>query len=84
MNTGRMVTIGLMLQHSPGVLSEVLNQVALAGCSVLTINQNIPVHGVANLTLVLELKDMKIHVNQLIQILEKVQGVTKVNILARE
>ena len=84
MNTGRMITVALMLQHSPGVLSEVLNQIAQAGCSILTINQNIPVHGVANVTLTLELKNMTINVDKLIQIIETINGVTKVNILAKE
>lgn len=84
MNTGRMITIALMLGHSPGVLSEVLNQIAQSGASVLTINQNIPVHGVANVTISLELKNMMIDIDKFIQTLEKTRGVKKVNILAKE
>lgn len=84
MNTGKMITIAIMLDHSPGVLSEVLNQIAQSRASVLTINQNIPVHGVANVTISLELKDMMTHIDKLIQALEKTQGVKKVNILAKE
>lgn len=84
MNTGRIITIALMLNHAPGVLSEVLNQIAQASGSVLTINQNIPVHGVANVTISLELKNMTIHVDKLIQRIEKIPGVKKVNILAKE
>lgn len=84
MNTGRMITVALMLDHSPGVLSEVLNEIAQAKASILTINQNIPVHGVANVTVSLELKNMMVHVDKLIQIIEKIQGVKKVNILAKE
>ncbi len=84
MNTGKMITVALILQHSPGILSEVLNQVAKAGCNILTINQNIPLHGVANVTLALELLGAEINVTGLIKTLENIKGVTKVNILARE
>ncbi|AKL97168.1 putative protein UPF0735 [Clostridium aceticum] len=84
MNTSRMITMALILEHSPGVLSEVLNEIADAQASILTINQNIPVHGVANVTISLELKNMMIQVDKLIQILESMEGVNKVTILAKE
>ncbi|WP_236905020.1 ACT domain-containing protein [Clostridium formicaceticum] len=84
MNTTRMITMAMILEHSPGVLSEVLNEIANAKASILTINQNIPVHGVANVTISLELKNMMIQVSQLIQNLESMEGVNKVTILAKE
>ncbi|SDK84516.1 ACT domain-containing protein [Natronincola ferrireducens] len=84
MNTGRMITLALILDHLPGVLSEVLNQIAQSKASVLTINQNIPLHGVANVTVSLELKNIMMPIDRLIQTIEKIKGVKKVNIIAKE
>ncbi|NLM05267.1 MAG: ACT domain-containing protein [Clostridiales bacterium] len=84
MNASRMITIALKLDHTAGVLSEVLNEIARAEGNVLTINQNIPVHGLANVTISIEIKDMMLDVDKLIQRLDKMSGVKKVNILARE
>lgn len=84
MNASRMITIALKLDHTAGILSEVLNEIARAEGNVLTINQNIPVHGVANVTISIEITDMLIDVDKLIQRLDKMSGVKKVNILARE
>ena len=50
----KIVTLTLLLEHRSGVLSKVLNVLAAEGGSVLTINQGIPLQGVANATLSLE------------------------------
>lgn len=84
MNTSKMITIALVLDHTAGVLSEVLNEIAQVKGNVLTINQNIPLHGVANVTLSLEIKNMMLDVDKLIQRIRGMKGVKKVNILARE
>ena len=44
----KVITISLLLEHKPGVLSSVLNTIAADGGSVITINQGVPLQGVAN------------------------------------
>src|SRR5690554_5110849 len=39
---GKILTISLILKHTAGVLSAVLNEIAAAGGNILTINQGIP------------------------------------------
>ena len=40
------------------MLSAVLNSVAAAGANILTINQNIPINGIANVTISVETNAM--------------------------
>lgn len=84
MNQGNIVTMHLLLGHSHGVLSEVLNLIAQAKASILTINQSIPAHGVATVTVALEIRDMVIGIEELILKMEDINGVHEINILAKE
>lgn len=67
-----------------GVLSTILGALSDAGCNILTINQNVPVNGVANITLTLQTDHMKISVENLITELNKIHGVRKIDILAKQ
>ena len=67
-----------------GVLSDMLSLVSDAGCNILTINQNVPVNGVANITVTVQTENMKISTDRLISGLQTVRGVRKVNILAQQ
>lgn len=51
---GKSITFAMNLDDVPGLLSTVLNVVAENGANVLTINQTIPIHTVANVTLTVE------------------------------
>ena len=67
-----------------GVLSDMLLFMSDAGCNILTINQNVPVNGVANITVTVQTENMKLSTDRLISGLQKVRGVRKVNILAKQ
>lgn len=67
-----------------GVLAEIINASANAGCNVLTINQNVPINGVASITLTLQTDKMEITVDKLITKLTSVHGVRKIEILAKQ
>lgn len=84
LSQGRIITFALILEHASGILSEVLNLIANSGGSILTINQNIPAHGVANVTISLETKSMNMNLEDLIFKIRKTQGVKEVNILGKE
>ncbi|HHY59584.1 MAG TPA: ACT domain-containing protein, partial [Clostridia bacterium] len=47
----KLVTLSLLLSHQTGVLSRVINAVTELGGNIITINQNIPVRGIANVSI---------------------------------
>ncbi len=81
---GKIMTISLLLEHTSGILSGILNQIAQAKGSVLTINQNIPLHGVANVTISFETKEMVLEVDALVEQIRATKGVKEANIVAKE
>lgn len=80
---GRVVTISLMVLDRPGELSQILNAVAESNCSILTINQGIPLQGIADVSISIETKDMTIAVDDLIKTLEHLSGVRKVEVIGQ-
>lgn len=81
---GKTVTLGLNLDDTPGLLSAVLNGIAYAGANILTINQTIPINGIANVTITIETNEMEGDLGSLMQKVEKLDGVLMVKIIARE
>ncbi len=67
-----------------GVLSDMLSFMSDAGCNILTINQNVPINGVANITVTVQTENMRLSTDRLISGLQMVRGVRKVNILAKQ
>ena len=67
-----------------GVLSDMLAFMSDAGCNILTINQNVPINGVANITVTVQTEQMKVSTDRLITGLQTIRGVRKVNILAKQ
>ena len=67
-----------------GVLSSMLGFISDAGCNILTINQNVPVNGVANITITVQTEKMRLSTDKLIAGLQSISGVRKVNILAKQ
>lgn len=82
-NAANIVNLSLLLLHKPGVLSAVLNQISGYGGSILTINQNLPLKGKANVTMSIDLVEMKISLDHLISALGEVPGVVRVDIMGR-
>ncbi len=77
------MTLALLLEHKPGVLSRVLNTIANEKGSVLTINQGIPLQGVANATVSLETADLAIDLEALLDKLRLVDGVKRLEVLGQ-
>ena len=67
---GKTVTVSMNLDHTPGLLSSVLNSVAGEGANILTINQTIPINGIANVTLCIETNEMQGDFSRLINRIE--------------
>lgn len=81
---GKTVTFAANLDHTKGVLSCVLNGIASAGANILTINQNIPMNGIANVTITIETDAMDTDLGSLISEVESFEGVQYFKIIARE
>ncbi len=67
-----------------GVLSDIILKTSDAGCNILTINQNVPVNGVANITVTVQTDNMKISTDELIESIENIKGVRKITVLAKQ
>jgi chorismate mutase len=77
-------TIGLLLKHVPGVLSKLLNVIAEKEGNVLTINQNIPIHNIANVTITFEGDSYDVNMDELIDTIRKTEGVVSVTVIGKQ
>lgn len=81
---GKIVTLIMILKHTPGVLSDIINTVASVKGNIITINQNIPILDTASLTATVDTKSMEITPDELIQLLLTCKGCKKVEIIGME
>jgi chorismate mutase len=77
----KLITLFFHLEDRSGTLSKLLSVVALSGCNVLTIHQTIPLQGRANVTLSLNMSDMRIDFDGLLTQLRELEFVEKVEVL---
>lgn len=82
--SSRKAVISLMLHHDKGILSEVLNIMSKANANILTINQNIPIHDWASVTLSFDMSEMNTSLDELLQNLKECKGATNLQLLAVE
>ena len=81
---GRKAVLSMMLEHSPGVLSAVLNCISDTGGSVLTITQSLPIHSRASVTISLDVSSMVCELGGLAKRIERTAGVEQVKLIALE
>lgn len=79
----KIITLVLLLEHRSGVLSKVLNVLADEHGSVLTINQGIPLQGVANATLSIETMELSIDLEALLDKIRVIDGVKRLEVLGQ-
>ncbi|MGI6577676.1 MAG: ACT domain-containing protein [Eubacteriales bacterium] len=79
-----MVTFHMVLEDKPGVLSGILNEFADSSFNILTINQSIPINGVASVTVSAEGQDTSANMEQLLENIRTLKGVSKAEIIAGE
>ncbi|KLU66711.1 MULTISPECIES: ACT domain-containing protein [Desulfosporosinus] len=79
----KILTISLILENKAGVLSHVLNFIASLKGNVLTINQGIPLQGIANVSISLETAGMDDIPEDLLNGLGKITGVRKIEIIGQ-
>ncbi|MDD2533706.1 MAG: ACT domain-containing protein [Eubacteriales bacterium] len=81
---GRMVTLVFAVENFPGILSGIINILAKVKANVLTINQNIPINGLADVSISIETDRMTHSLEKLLEDLGKIPGVRSYKILARD
>ncbi|HBT79607.1 MAG: ACT domain-containing protein [Selenomonas sp.] len=79
----KIVTLTFLLEHKKGVLSSVLNAISSDGGSVMTINQGIPLQGVANATVSIETLNLTIDLEALLDKLRMIDGVKRLEVLGQ-
>lgn len=83
MDRERIVTISMDLQHKSGILSKVLTLVAGFEGNVLTINQTIPLQGMANVVISVDTSMMGDGVVDMIDALNRQDGVKRATVVGR-
>ena len=76
-NPKKTVTLYLKLSDEPGVLSSVLSALYRHHANVLTVNQNIPVDGAADVTVTMRINEKKVDMAQFRQALRQIDGVVE-------
>lgn len=78
------VVISCSLNHTQGILSNLLHHIAAHQANILTITQNYPLQNHAYVVIMLDISDMLISVENLIQELNGIENVTNVKLISIE
>lgn len=84
MKVGKHIILSLKLVDEPGALSTILNEVASKNANILAINQEVPIHNIAFVTLTIALSDMDISIQNFISELRELNNVIDVMLVAVE
>ncbi|WP_084783504.1 ACT domain-containing protein [Paenibacillus sp. FJAT-26967] len=79
----RIVTISMDLEHRSGILSKVLGLIAGQEGNVLTINQSIPLQGMANVVISVETSLMGDKAKELLTLIETQDGVKRAAVIGQ-
>jgi len=79
----KIVTFSFHVQHEPGILSHILEIIADSKANILTINQNIPMNGIALIVISVETLNMNKSVEDMINEIRDLEEVKKIDILSR-
>ena len=81
---GKKVTLLITVENFQGILSSILNVIAESRRSILTINQNIPINGLADISISIETASMFGSMDDIMNDITKIAGVRSCKILSRE
>ena len=82
--SNRKAIISMILRNEKGILSKVLSLVSVKQVNVLAINQTIPINGIANVALTLDISDLEISIQSLVSLIEAMPMVEKAALVAVE
>ncbi len=81
---GRVITLFFVVEDFSGILSCIINKIAQSKANIITINQNMPINGLADVTISIATTGMTMDIGQLMESIGEVEGVRRQEILARE
>lgn len=79
----KIITLSLLLVDKAGVLSNVLNYIASVKGNILTINQGIPLQGIANVSISIETDKLEDNIESLLANIRELEGVRKIELIAK-
>jgi chorismate mutase len=81
---GRVITLFFVVEDFSGILSSIINRIAKAKANIITINQNVPINGLADVTISIETTGMAGDIKELMAEISGIEGVRRQEILARD
>ena len=81
---GKKVTLLITVENFQGILSSIINVISATKASILTINQNIPINGLADISISLDTASMFGSVEDIINDINRIAGVRNCRVLSRE
>ena len=82
--SGKKVTLLITVENFQGILSSIITIIADSHANILTINQNIPINGLADISISIETVSMFGTVDDILKDIAKLAGVRKCEILSRD
>ena len=82
--SNRKAIISMILRNEKGTLSKVLSLVSVKQVNVLAINQTIPINGIANVALTLDISDLEISIQSLVSLIGAMPMVERADLVAVE
>ncbi len=81
---GKKVTLLITVENFQGILSSIINVISATKASILTINQNIPINGLADISISLDTASMFGSVEEIMNDINRIAGVRNCTVLSRE
>ena len=81
---GRVITLFFVVEDFSGILASIINKIALAKANIITINQNVPINGLADVTISIETTGMTMEIREMMESIGTIDGVRRQEILARD
>lgn len=81
---GKVMTLLFVVEDFSGILSNIIREIAACHANILTINQNIPINGLADITISVETDSMTQPIQVMMDAIGRLEGVRRQDVLARE
>ena len=81
---GKKVTLLITVENFQGILSSIINVISSTKASILTINQNIPINGLADISISFDTSSMFGSVEDIMNDINRIAGVRNCTVLSRE
>ena len=83
-NVSNKVQLGIHTKDEKGILSQILSVIAKCNGNVLTLNQDMPIHEDAYITITINIIDLSIEIDELIKEIKNINGINAVDLIAFE